>query len=169
SLLQQLRQSQRWAGISGAGLVRTPTPHVVEVAEPAAVLLGGLPGVVNPRVFVREFRPFRGRHEREFGNVIGAETDRLGHQAADAGVGRTEDHETLAFKERQVLVPAVRLAQVIAEGPVLLRRRSKTQPVHQHLLRQYGLNARVHLPGPLEGALNSSRPSWRPRSGAAHG
>src|SRR5262249_42749433 len=114
--------------------------HVVEVAEPAAVLLGGLPGVVYPGMLVREVRPFRCRRQGEVGNVVAALTSRHSHQAADAGVGRNEDHEALALEERQGLVPAVRLAQVIAEGPVLLGRRSVTQPVHQHLLHQYGLN-----------------------------
>jgi hypothetical protein len=113
------------------------------VAEPAAVLLGGLPGVVNPRVFVGEFMAFRGRHQGDYGTIIGADTGRRGHQAADAGVGRNEDHETLAFEERQVRVPAVRLAQVIAESPVLLSRRSETYSVHQHLRRREEANDKL--------------------------
>src|SRR5260370_42703629 len=70
ALLQPRRQSQRWAGISAAGLARTSATHVVEVAEPAAVFPGGLPRVVEPRGFVREFRPFRRRRQAEFGSIV---------------------------------------------------------------------------------------------------
>jgi dihydrodipicolinate reductase len=52
-----------------------------------------------------------------------------GDDPAEAGVCRDEHDEVARAEQREVLVPAMRLGEVVGERLVLLQGRSQTQPV----------------------------------------